>query len=175
MGTIQPKPDWVDSTDGGELKCDFCEYHSNDNKHLAEHTETYHPGERSMILYMGCDGSIEGRNALNGRVSAKWIDCTGGQAVFEDSDLKQFGDELVEASRDLDVKLCHVFRMFDPGLGLDFPMWWVEGGIDAGVFEEYILPDDVIVSDVNAGGAEVIVLNEDHLNDDNDTDKKCEI
>lgn len=33
--------------------------------------------------------------------------------------------------------------MFDPGLGLDFPMWWVNAGVEAGVFERYQIPDDV--------------------------------
>lgn len=95
---------------------------------------------------MCCNGSIEGRNALNDRVSAKWIDCTGGQAAYEDGDLEELGEELVEASRETSVKIFHVFRMFDPGLGLDFPMWWVEGGIKAKIFSQYKLPDDVVAS-----------------------------
>ena len=149
MGMFESKPEWLDGTDNGCFGCELCPYKTDDSDHLKAHKKMYHvePEDQHMILYMGCDGSIGGRNALNDRVSSKWIDCTGGQAAYEDGDLQQLGDELVAASRETGVKIYHVYRMFDPGLGLDFPMWWVTGGINAGVFQQYALPNDVIPKD----------------------------
>jgi hypothetical protein len=143
MGAIQPKPEWVDSIDDGKFECDKCSYKSNSDDNLGQHTTTYHNENTQMILYMNCDGSIEGRNELNNSISAKWIDCTGGQAAYEDGDLQEFGDELVMASRNTGHKIYCVFRMHDPGLGLDFPGWWIQGGLNAGVFQQYEVPDDV--------------------------------
>lgn len=146
MGALQAKPEWVDSKEEGLFQCPECFYSTDREEHLRKHAEAYHPEDPSYILYMTCDGSIEGRNELNERVSAQWIDCTGGQAAYEDGDLYELGEELVEASREIGVGVYHVYRMYDPGLGLEFPMWWVHGGIKAGVFEEYKLPEDVIPS-----------------------------
>jgi hypothetical protein len=86
---------------------------------------------------MCCDGDITARNRLVKSVTAKWIDCTGGQAAFKDGDLETFGKELVDAARSNNIELYCIYRMYDPGVGLFFASWWVQGGIDAGVFQEY--------------------------------------
>ena len=52
---------------------------------------------------MECDGSIDGRDTLNYMITAKWIDCTGGQSAYQDGNLETFGTELVNASRTSNV------------------------------------------------------------------------
>jgi hypothetical protein len=141
MGVIASKPEWVDSDENGEFKCDHCSY-KNSEEFLQIHIQEYHTNH-NMVLYMDCNGSIEGRDVLNDCIDAEWIDCTGGQAAYKDSDLQKFGEQLVRAARDNNIKLFNVLRIQDPGLGLDFPSWWVEAGIEAGVFERYDIPDDV--------------------------------
>lgn len=143
MGALAAKPNWVDGKQDGKHKCDKCNYATDDDNHLNLHKDEYHNDDKTFVLYMACDGSIEGRNILNDNVSAKWIDCTGGQAAYEDNDLKTFGEQLVKAARDNNIKLYHIYRLNDPGLGLDFPYWWVQGGLRAGVFDEYPIPEDV--------------------------------
>lgn len=144
MGIIQAKPEWVDTDPSGTMKCQSCTYFTSNWDHLQKHTQTYHPEDGlGMILYMECTGSIDGRNAINEMVSVSPIDCTGGQSAYEDDDLEKFGRELVKASRATGYKIGRVYRMADPGLGLDFPQWWVEGGLKAGVFQQYVLPLDV--------------------------------
>ncbi|AYV77307.1 MAG: hypothetical protein Barrevirus32_3 [Barrevirus sp.] len=143
-----PKPDWLDSLIDGTYPCKSCPYSTDIKDHLKIHTKTYHNKEyqEHYILYMECNGSIDGRNDLNDLISNHDIDCTGGQSAYEDGDLKEFGDQLVIAARQTGVGLYRVLRMYDPGLGLIFDDWWVNGGIKAGVFQEYQLPDDVIAT-----------------------------
>lgn len=145
MGALQAKPEWVDSVDDGQISCEHCSYKTNSDDFLAKHKEKYHDDNCRFVLYMACNGSLEGRNMINNNISAKWIDCTGGQTAYVDGDINVFGQELVEASRRTGVKLYHAYRMHDPGLGLDFPQWWVDAGLMYGVFEKYDLPDDVLV------------------------------
>ena len=119
--------------------------YANQSQSPTTYTKTYHIKikDNTYILYIGVDGSLDGHNALVDCVSSQWIDMTGGQAAFYDGDLKEFGDELVEASKETGYKIYEIYRMYDPGLGLDFAEWWVKGGIAAGVFEKYELPEDV--------------------------------
>jgi hypothetical protein len=139
-----PKEDWVDSVEGGTIKCEHCSYCTNSRDFLEKHN-TYHKDDREFILYMECKGSLKGRNTLIDNISAQEIDCTGGQAAFEDGDINVFGQELVNASRKTKFKIYRALRMHDPGLGLCFPEWWIDAGIKAGVFEKYSLPQDVLV------------------------------
>jgi hypothetical protein len=148
MSFFQPKPKWIDSIDG-QFNCQSCVYKTSESEWLQTHIKCYHSEEMSMVLYMECSGSIEGRNLLLQSTDAQSIDCTGGQAACADGNLETFGEQLVQAARDHNIKLYRVCRMGDPGLGLMFPDWWVDGGIEAGVFAEYVLPVDV---DANAGG-----------------------
>jgi len=149
MACFSSKPEWVDSVEDGDVTCDKCPYKTTKEEHLEEHAKRYHPivpkekGKMNYVLYMECSGSLEGRNTLADGVSRPWIDMTGGQAAFHDGELKTFGDELVAVSREFGYKLYCVYRVFDPGLGLDFPMWWVKAGVECGVFQEYELPEDV--------------------------------
>lgn len=152
MGALISKPDWVDSKIDGELICKSCTYKSDSEEFLAAHVEKYHTCDQEMILYMGCTGSIEGRSNLVDGVDAQWMDMTGGQAAFHDGDLKTFGDQLVAGAREHGLKLYHVVRMHDPGLGLEFPWWWVEAGVKAGVFQQYELPEDVRFKEGDAEG-----------------------
>lgn len=165
MGMMESKPAWADTDPTGELSCSKCRYKSNSEEFLQQHTARYHPSNRvpSFILYMGCSGSLDGRNTLSDRVSAQYIDMTGGQAAFEDGDLIEFGDELVAASRDTGYKLYGVYRMHDPGLGLDFPDWWVQTGVELGIFQQYNLPVDVIATG-----------NENHNEEDNEEEGESE-
>lgn len=141
-----PQPLWLNGKSDGAFKCKKCSYRTESKAYLNQHCELYHT-DHPMILYMECDGSISGRNALMNHLKThQYIDCTGGQAAFEDGDLTKFGNDLVEASRKTGVKLYHVYRMADPGLGLDFPEWGVQGGLQAGVYQEYALPEDVKAS-----------------------------
>jgi hypothetical protein len=146
MAFISPKPDWLDGVIDGNCKCDSCEYETNDSQHLGKHNDMYHNDKigENMILYMQCDGLSDGRNKINNLISARWIDCTGGQSAYENGNLNQFGDELVIASRATGIKIYHAYKMADPGLGLDFPQWWIDGGVKAGVFQKYELPKDVL-------------------------------
>ena len=121
MGLLESKPLWGDTNPSGKHSCDECPYKTDSQDFLEEHSNRYHHENTNYILYMGCTGSINGRNELEHRVSARYIDMTGGQAAFQDGDLKEFGDELVAASRETGHKVYHVYRMHDPGLGLDFP------------------------------------------------------
>lgn len=147
MGQLESKPAWVDSDSNGHNACDKCTYKTNSEEFLKEHAKRYHDDNASFILYMACTGSIEGRNTLADAVSASYsyIDMTGGQAAFEDGDLQTFGDELVAASRESGYKIYHAYRMHDPGLGLDFPQWWIDTGVALGIFQQYELPEDVKV------------------------------
>jgi len=144
MGALNEKAEWVDSVEDGEFKCDHCTYKTTSNDFLEEHSK-YHSDKSDFVLYMECMGSLDGRNAINDNISAAWIDCTGGQSAYADGDINKFGQEIVEASRKTNNKLYRVLRIHDPGLGLVFADWWVDGGIEAGVFEQYDLPDDVLV------------------------------
>jgi hypothetical protein len=140
-------PVWLNGDDDGEYDClnKNCDFSTDNEEYLNKHTEMFHNKERDMILYMCCAESIDGRNALNNMISNSFqpIDCTGGQAAFEDGDLKEFGDALVKASRETGYKLYDVYRMYDPGLGLIFDDWWVQAGVKAGTFKKYKIPDDV--------------------------------
>ena len=164
---MESKPAWADTDPSGEHSCSECRYKSNSDEFLQQHTARYHPSNRvpSFVLYMGCSGSLNGRNTLSKCVSAKWIDMTGGQAAFEDGDLTEFGDDLVAGSRNTGYKLYGVYRMHDPGLGLDFPDWWVQTGVELGIFQQYNLPTDVI-----ATGNE----NHDEEDEEDEEDENCE-
>jgi hypothetical protein len=154
MGAMESKPDWIDSVDGCNIVCKSCSYCTNEQSHIDEHNKHYHPeggvNDGMYVYYMDCNKSIDGRNELLEYVDIEYIDCTGGQAAFEynpNYTLQQFGNDLVRGAREKRLKLGNVLKMFDPGLGLDFPMWWVEGGIRAGVFERFKIPDDVQAQD----------------------------
>lgn len=149
MVTFVAKPDWIDTVHNGEYQCESCSYRSNKEKHLEQHCNSYHPEEPSYVLYFSCDQSISGREKLNERIDAKWMDLTGGQACFYDGDLGIFGDQLTKASRETGVKLYCAYRMYDPGLGLEFPQWWIDEGMRIGVFKEYHFPEDVVADPVN--------------------------
>lgn len=154
MSIFEAKPAWVDSNPNGKHCCDKCPYKTDSSQYLQDHNKRFHRDKAQFILYMACPGSLDGRNTLADGVSFKWIDMTGGQAAFIDGDLKKFGDELVRASRKTHNKLYHVYRMHDPGLGLDFPQWWVDTGVKLGIFQEYKLPEDVKAEPEVGMGAE---------------------
>ena len=141
------KEEWVDSIDNGSLSCTKCNYRTNSDEHLEKHTNAYHNDDANFIYSMDCTGSISGRNVLCDVVDVEWIDCTGGQAAFEPGGeaypLSNFGEDLVRGARANGLRLYNVLKIYDPGLGLEFPMWWVEGGIAAGTFERFEIPDDV--------------------------------
>ena len=94
---ITPTPAWANSVINGKYRCDKCPYETNNKRHLAQHSGVFHYDEMVHVLYMECDGSLEGRNELNSMIDFLDIDCTGGQSAFQDGDLKEFGDQLVEA------------------------------------------------------------------------------
>ncbi len=160
-----PKPAFIGTIEDGEFGCDKCTYKTNNEEHLKEHSECYHPvieeGQNPFILYFQCDGSLNGRNSLAGGVSVSYLDMTGGQAAFEDGDLTQFGTELVLASRASGYKIYNVYRMHDPGLGLMLINWLIDEGLELGIFEEYELPEDVKVPaavENNEMGAEFFIF-----------------
>ena len=150
MACFQPKPDWVDSVESGTHQCESCTYRNNP-ANLAAHVSCYHGAKVPMILYFCCEGSIETREILLDQLNSdarKWvdIDCTGGQAGFEDGDFEKFSADVVAAARATGSKLYEVAHINDPGLGLDFPEWWISGGVKAGVFQSLVLPSDVAAS-----------------------------
>ena len=146
MGCILVKPEWVDSNPLGTFECHSCTYKATSEDFLREHCSTYHNTTSTYVLYLGCTKSISGRSAIEACISEefKYVDCTGGQMACYDGDLQRFGDLVVEAARNNDIGIYYIYRMYDPGLGLDFPAWWVQGGIDAGTFQEYQVPADVL-------------------------------
>lgn len=108
--------------------------------------------KKTYVLYFACVGSIDGRNALTNHLKkAKFqaIDSTGGQCACEDGDLQVFGDTLVTACRLLDLKMWHVYRMPDPGLGLVVDSAMIRRGLCDGSIQEYELPDDVKHIEIN--------------------------
>ena len=147
MGNFIEKPEWIDPDEDGEFECDNCAYKSNNEEYLKSHQKSYHNDKTPFILYMCCQGSIDERNIFEQAVTVEYIDCTGPQAAFHDGDLQQFGNELVQCARDNDLKLYCIYRMYDPGLGLMINPYWLKGGLDAGVFTEYSIPDDVKAND----------------------------
>lgn len=141
MGALMAKEDWVDSDPTGEFSCDNCAYRSSKEEWLTTHRQRYHHPDMSMIFYFDCDGSIDGRGAILDHVSAKWIDCTGGQAACEDDgDFDRFAEEVSEASKETGIQVYNILHIADPGLGLEFPGWWVDAGIAAGVFKRVQAP-----------------------------------
>jgi hypothetical protein len=96
-----------------------------------------------FILYMETE-SMDARNKLNEIIDANEFDCTGGQTAYKDGSLQEFGNKIVKAAREKNVKLYRVLRMHDPGIGLSFCDHWITAGLEAGVFEKYDLPEDVI-------------------------------
>ena len=99
-----------------------------------------------MILYFDSNRSIFGRNAIADHLAEfgfKWMDMTGGQAAFDDGDLKLFGDKIIECARKHEIGIHEIVRMEDPGLGLMFPSKWLEDGISSGRFQRYDIPKDV--------------------------------
>jgi len=158
MGNLDSKPAWAEGFCPAagklcngclaeKLSCDYCNYETHHQEYLEKHKSAYH-NDSNMILYMACEGSLDARNTLIDEIETKGfedIDCTGGQAAFEDGDLNHFGKALVKAARKHNIKLYQVSRMKDPGMGLIFPDWWFKAGVEAGLFEEYSLPDDVLV------------------------------
>lgn len=172
MGILQAKPKWIDSIEDGQHKCDNCQYKTLSEEFLKIHCETYHIGHPSYILYMGCTGSIDGRNTLNDCVSSKWIDCTGGQTAYKDGNLETLGKELVDGARENNIKLYNIYRMYDPGLGLDFAPWWVQGGIDAGVFQEYQIPQDCLVQSDDESDDESNDIIDDVISESEESDQE---
>ena len=108
--------------------------------------ETDSDSELPMILYFATSGSLEGRNTLLDYVSSPFIDCTGGQCACEDGDLQQFGDELVKGARETGYKIYHIYRMQDPGLGLDIDRELVKKELKSGFYQSYKVPDDVLAT-----------------------------
>jgi len=157
MGCVAVKPEWLDSIESGTFNCKSCKYKTTNDDFLNEHCNAYHIDNesRSYILYVGCTGSITGRNTIEEHIRDKfqYVDCTGGQMACHDGDLQTFGDLIVEVARKNNIGIYYIYRMYDPGLGLDFPTWWVQGGIDAGVFQEYTIPDDVLAGGTAWGTA----------------------
>lgn len=125
------------------FKCEHCLFKTTSQSKMNDHTNIYHQ-DRSFILYFAC--KYKDRDILIENISAHEIDCTGGQAAFEDGDLTTFGRELVCASRETGKKLYYAVRMHDPGLGLCFDNEWLENGIKYGIFQKYDLPDDVVIN-----------------------------
>lgn len=123
--------------------CLYCKFTTHKQDLLTTHYHNYHNNEREFILYLECTGSIEGRNTFNEAVDVEPIDCTGGQAAFEDGDLKHFAQQAIANARATGYKLYGIYRMYDPGLGLCFTNEWLQGGIKAGTFTKYLLPEDV--------------------------------
>lgn len=161
MGDFYSKPLWLDglceTSSAGKLcngcladtlQCEHCPYETSHEDYLKKHTEVYH-SNLDMVLYMSCPG-LESRNTLIDAIEKKGfkaIECTGGQTTFEDGNLNKFGKALVKAARKHHIKLYQVYRMYDPGLGLEFTSWWLQAGVQARVFEEYPIPDDVSTHD----------------------------
>lgn len=152
------KPPWVDGDDNGQHKCRHCSYSSHDVDFLKEHTDCYHPGppiSDLYALYLKCEASLGRNKVLSGMVSANEIGTIFEEigskgklkefVEFDDDDLKQFGDELVQASRETGIKLIRVFRAYQAGI--DSPDWWVDAGIKAGVFQEYTIPEEVVAKE----------------------------
>lgn len=133
----------LEGHDDGKLKCNECTFKTNDDKYMQKHNR-FHNKSVPYILYMATSGSLVGRNTIIDNISATNIECTGGQAAFEDNmSLQQFGDEIVAASRNTGVKIYVVAKIHDPGLGLVVFDQWIKAGVSAGVFKEYELPKDV--------------------------------
>jgi hypothetical protein len=134
------KKTWVDSDPSGTLLCTDCGYKTNDEEFLKTHRTQFHDEDMSMILYMDCSGSLYGRNTIVEGVSNNFIDCTGGQAAFEDGSLQEFGDEVMAVAKEHNITVYNIVRMRDPGLGLMFSYQWVDAGINAGAFQRYEIP-----------------------------------
>lgn len=113
--------------------------------------------EQNKRLYFDCNGSLEGRNLIEDAVSVRYVDCTGGQAAFEDGNLQVFGQEVIAAARKHNIKIYKILRMDDPGLGLMFTDEWVQDGLSSGRFQAYPIPKDV-KGEEGGSGAEVWVL-----------------
>eukprot|EP00966_Prymnesium_polylepis_P030644 713319-Prymnesium_polylepis.2 len=79
--------------------------------------------ESTKILYFRVD-SLDKRNLLVEKLAEDGfnaIDCTGGQAAFEDGDLKKIAEIILGFARTQEPPIDVVavdFRMPDPGLGL---------------------------------------------------------
>lgn len=181
MGSIVAKPMWVDSDINGTLQCDDCPYKSNKSEYLEEHRKSYHPNDRKpdMILYMRCrnvesDDNLEARNKIMDYLGDdyRYIDVTGGQGAFYDGDLKNFGDKIVEAAKLNNIKIYEILRMYDPGLGLEFPSWWVNSGVENGLFQKYDLPDDIKVSQEQINAEQQAI--KDYMDDRNNQKDCCD-
>ncbi len=135
MGLIEdlmfPIPNWI-NTDPGEYKCNKCSYSSDNEEYLQNHCDTFHKDKVSYVLYMECSDSIEGRNHIVNNIPFSYIDCTGGQASFEDGDIEEFYQAVKKVANEYNLELGLICRMPDPGLGLIFSGWLVEEGIKAG-------------------------------------------
>lgn len=140
------KPNWVDGDKNGTIKCKYCKYKTNTEDSMMKHAY-YHNGN-SFILYFECDGLLEGRNAIARDLENdfEWIDMTGGQVAFKDGDFKLFCEKVIKSARAHNVKLYHVTRMHDPGIGLCVFDWWIDGGVKAGVFTNKKIPKQLIAS-----------------------------
>ena len=126
-----------------EMKCGWCSFKTFDGNALRKHHIEVPHKELAKVLYVECKG-FKHRSAMMDRVPFQYLDATGRTVIFEENgDLKQMGDQLVDVCRKFGYKVRRVLRMYDPGLGIDFPDWWVPEGLKAGVFEEYPVPDDI--------------------------------
>ena len=123
----------------GEHACTKCEYRTTKNEYLDLHEATFHAGH-PMILYIEMD-SFEDRSVILDEIEGfPWLDATGCQCAFDDGDLKEFGDAVVEIAARKNLKIGRILRMMDPGLGLMFSEEWVEAGLFSGTFTEYDVP-----------------------------------
>ena len=141
------KPEWVDHDMYGRVFCNKCFYQTSCDNYLQLHMKTFHERDGNYILYFECE-DFDGRyTIIDHNNKFEPIDCTGAQAAFEDGDLKEFGDALIDTSRQTGVKLLKICRMKDPGLGLLFPSWILEAGIKMGIYQNYEIPDDCGLND----------------------------
>lgn len=93
---------------------------------------------QSKILYLECK-NYESRTKMLEVLQNhyEWLDCTGGQAAFEDDDLQRFGDFATTVASKLNIKLVHILRMPDPGLGLFITDDWLAAGLASGEIQRY--------------------------------------
>ena len=89
--------------------------------------------ESTNVLYF-CANSLPNRNRLVNELEEHGynsIDCTGGQAAFEDGDLGQFAEIILGFARSQEppIDVIAVFRMPDPGIGLFVNDNWIQRGL----------------------------------------------
>lgn len=145
MLDYEKKPIWVDSVKNGKFICTVCGYKTDKKAHLKKHTDHYHK-PYSFILYFHCESS-DSRDIILENIPYQYIDSTGGESAFDDGNIDDFGDSIVKVAKKYKIKLYRICRMFDPGLGLIAPDWWIDGGIKAKMFYDYEIPKNLLAKD----------------------------